>query len=77
MHFWLHVKIISPWLGGVFVKTEILQKFIILICKATSRRSREKLHLTYAEWKVCKYGVISGPYFPLYLEWIQENTDQK
>ena len=27
-------------------------------------------------WKVSKYAVFSGPYFP-YSVWISENTDQK
>ena len=28
-------------------------------------------------WKVSKYGVFSGPYFPPYSVQMQENTDQK
>ena len=48
-----------------------------------------RIYESSSAWKVSKYGVISGPYFPvfglktdllrksLYSVWIQEKTDQK
>ena len=38
------------------------------------RKTFSDFHFT--PWKVCKYGVFSGPYFP-HSDWIPENTDQK
>ena len=27
---------------------------------------KSSLHKTYTAWKVSKYGVVSGPYFPVF-----------
>ena len=54
---------------------EVFNCFTIIITKS-KKFAKPELRVSNTAWKLSKYIIFSGPYFPVWVP-IRENTDQK